>query len=191
MSGKVRLTGEHFTHEVLWGTAKRFLATGVEQPRGSFYPLLAALVFGYFAFEAYLNAALEDVAPDVWKDSRKFFAQGKYRGTLGKFEYLAELSKYAVDKLQRPFHTVRKLHEVRNLLAHAPVERFDVTVPVEKLDEPQPHPSVLHDYAAPEFADKALADVEALLDGLQVALVATFGDILISDNYIDRQRQLH
>lgn len=179
MERRIRLIGEHLTHEILWGTAKRFLATGVEQPRGSFYSSLAAVVFGCFAFEAYLNAALEEVAPGAWKDERNFFVQARYRGTLGKFEYLAELCGHTVDKSRRPFQTVRKLSEVRNFLAHAPVEHFDVKVPVKKLEELQPHPSVLHVYACPKFAAKALADVEALLDGLQVALVARFDDIRI------------
>ncbi len=143
MGKKVRLEGEHLTHTTLWATAKRFLSIGLRAPKGSFYQLLATVVFGYFAFEAYLNTALRAVAPDVWKDERRFFTSGKYRGTLGKFHYLAELAGLRVEKSRRPFQTVKRLSEARDFLGHAKVEKFNVVVPVEKLDEPHPHPSVL------------------------------------------------
>ncbi len=34
----VRVTGENFTHQTLWRTAKHFLADGTAEPKESFYP---------------------------------------------------------------------------------------------------------------------------------------------------------
>ncbi len=65
MGHKAHLTGEFLTHRTLWLTAQRFLAAGMGEPKGSFYPLLAATVFSYFAFEAFLNAARRQVVLDA------------------------------------------------------------------------------------------------------------------------------
>ncbi len=178
MGKKVRLEGEHLTHTTLWATAQRFLSTGLAEPKGSFHPLLAAVVFGYFAFEAYLNTALRAVAPDTWKDERRFFASGAYRGTLGKFQYLAESAGHSFEKSRRPFQTVKRLAEARDFLGHAKVEEFNVVVPVEKLDEPRPYPSILDTYSSPAFAKRAIEDVEKLSDALHHALLKRFGQLL-------------
>ena len=177
MKRKVQLTGEFLTHRTLWRTAQRFLAVGLGEPKGSFYPLLAAAVFSYFAFEAFLNAALRAVAHDVWVDERTFFSKGEYRGTLGKFGYLAAISEQVVDKSRRPYQTVRELSDARDFLVHAKTEEFDVIVPAERLDEMRPHPSALDRYSSAEFVARAVADVEALSDALHSSLVAKFGNI--------------
>jgi hypothetical protein len=177
-SRKVRLKGEHLIHRTLWQTAERFLEMGLSEPRGRFYPLLAAVVFAYFAFEAYLNTALRGVATDVWKEERTFFNSGAYRGTLGKFKYLAELAGVDVERSRRPYQTVRVLAEARDFLAHAKVEEFDLVVSADKLDDAEPRSSVLRVYAEPKFAQKALEDVERLSDGLQRALFVRFGPLL-------------
>lgn len=162
----------------MWQTAKRFLEAGLAEPKGSFYPLLAAVVFVYFSFEAYLNTALRAVARETWKDERRFFAGGKYRGTLGKFQYLAELASFQVEKSRRPYQTVRELAEARDFLGHARVEEFDLIVPVERLDQPRPYPSMLDTYSEPKFVKRAIDDVEKLSDGLHRALVEKFGQLL-------------
>lgn len=177
MGRKVRLTGEHLTHVMLWTTSRWFLAKGLAEVKGSFYPLIAAVTFGNFAFEAYLNTALRRVAPEVWQDERAFFSTGLYRGTLGKFEYLASACNYAVNRGRRPFQSVKKLSEARDFLAHARVEEFDLVIPAEKLDEPKPSPSVLDTYASADFAKRTLADLEQLADALQVALGRRFGQL--------------
>jgi hypothetical protein len=177
MGQKVRLRGEHLTHTTLWSTAQRFLSTGLAEKKGGFYPLLAATVFAYFAFEAYLNTALRAVAPDIWKDERRFFACGNYRGTLGKLHYLAELAGLSVETSRRPFQTVNQLSEARDFLGHAKVEEFNVVVPVENLDEPRPYPSVLDKYSSPKFAKRAIEDVEKLADTLHRALLKRFGQL--------------
>jgi hypothetical protein len=177
MGHEVHLTGEFLTHRSLWRTAQHFLAAGLGEPKGSFYPLLAAAVFGYFAFEAFLNAALREVARDVWLDEKSFFSKGEYRGTLGKYAYLAAISSHVVDKSCRPYQTVRELSDARDFLVHARTEEFDVIVPAEKLEEMKPHPSALDRYASAEFVGRAVADVEALSDSLHFSLIAKFGDI--------------
>lgn len=182
MGQKVRLQGEHLTHTTLWATAERFLKIGLAEPKGSFYPLLASTVFAYFAFEAYLNTALRAVAPAVWKDEKKFFGTGKYRGTLGKCHYLAELVGLSIETSRRPFQTARQLAEARDFLGHAKVEEFDVVVPVAKLDEPRPYPSAMDTYSSATFAKRAIEDVEKLCDALHLALIKKFGQLLFGSS---------
>ena len=174
MKKRVRLQGEHLTHRPLWHTAQRFLAAGLAEEKGSFYPLLASVVFGYFSFEAYLNTALREVDPATWKIERKFFSTGTYQGTIGKYKYLAELANLTIDASRRPFQTVKKVSEARDFLAHAKVEEFDLIVPAETLDEFKPHPSALDKYSSAPFAKAALQDIERVADALHLALLKKF-----------------
>jgi hypothetical protein len=42
----------------------------------------------------------------TWKNERTFFNSGKYHGTLGKFQYLADLASHKVETSRRPYQTV-------------------------------------------------------------------------------------
>lgn len=153
-----------------------FLADGTTEPRGSFYPLLAAGVFAYFAFEAFLNEALRQVKPDVWEKEAEVFSKGPHRRTLGKFDYLASLCGHSTDKSRRPFQTVRELASARDFLVHAKTELFDTRASAEDVAAVFRRPSVLDRYASLDFSTRALEDVEAVCDSLLAALTAKFGD---------------
>ena len=103
----VRVEGEHYIDLRLWATATYLLSLGVRRRRGSFHPLVAASVFAFFAFEAFLNEVGRQLYPAVWARERKSFVSGRYRGTLGKFKYLATKTSFAYCPDARPFQTVR------------------------------------------------------------------------------------
>ena len=74
---EARITGEHYSDLRLWQTATYFLDLGVHRKEGSFYPLLAASLFSFFAFEAYLNEVGRQLDRDVWKRERDCFCEGE------------------------------------------------------------------------------------------------------------------
>ena len=171
---KVRVSGEHYVDLELWHTATYLLDIGANRTRGQFHPLLAASVFAFFAFEAYLNEVGRHLAPEVWARERDFFAKGKYQGTLGKFRYLADVTSYQYSSVTRPFQTVRLLARVRDQLAHGRVETFDVRTSLKKADSVGAKPS-LRAWGKLSFAKRAIADIETLADGLMAAAKARRG----------------
>jgi hypothetical protein len=171
----VRVSGEHYVDLELWYTATYLLGIGANRSRGQFHPLLAASVFAFFAFEAYLNEVGRRLAPEVWDGERTFFAKGKYKGTLGKFRYLAELTKYPYSANRRPFQTVRLLATVRDKLAHGRVETYDVRTSLKRADSVGTTPK-LRAWGTLPFAKRAVADIEALADGLMASAKAQCGE---------------
>ena len=168
---KARVIGEYFTHNALWRTAKRFLDDGRAESKGSFYPLLASVVFAYFAFEAFLNTALREVDPDTWKNERRVFYKG---GTMEKFRFLASMSEASFDDSKRPVQTLIEMTRARNFLAHARVDEYDVVVAAERLDDPKWVQGKLDWYSSERFATRAIEDVEKAAN----ALAAAFGSRL-------------
>jgi hypothetical protein len=171
----VRVSGEHYVDLELWHTATYLLDIGANRTRGQSHPLLAASVFAFFAFEAYLNEVGRRLAPDVWTKERTFFAKGKYQGTLGKFRYLSELTGYHYSASRRPFQTVRHLATVRDKLAHGRVETFDVRTSLKRADSVGTTPR-LREWGELSFAKRAVADIKALADGLMAAAKARCGE---------------
>jgi hypothetical protein len=172
---KVRVTGEHHTDLALWFTANYLLGIGVRRKKGRFHPLLAASVFAFFAFEAFLNEVGRHLDPNAWRNERMFFSKGRFRGTLGKFRYLANKAGYTYSERAPPFETVRALAKVRDMLAHGRVEPFDVKVNVNLGDSVKLTPKIM-DWGDVRFAKKAIADIETLADGLIAAAKSNCGE---------------
>lgn len=173
---KLRVTGEHATDVLLWSTATYLLRIGTHRRKGYFHVFLAASLFAFFAFEAYLNEVGEPLAPEIWTSEREFFKKRKYRGTLGKFKYLAEKTGYKYSTAATsPFQSVRQLAEVRDQLAHGRRETFDVMADPEHADSIGATPKLMA-WGERSFAKRAVADVQTLADGLMAAAKATCGE---------------
>jgi hypothetical protein len=144
--------------------------------RRDFHPFLAARVFAFFAFESYLNELGRQLDPDVWARERDFFAKGTYRGTLGKFKYLAEKSEHTYEVGQRPFQTVRQLLHVCDYIAHGRAKLIEFKSDAKRAEDDARGESALRAWGKRDFAERALADVEAVADGLITAARAKFGE---------------
>ena len=160
----------------LWKTTKRLLDVGLEDGPDERL-LLAASVFAFLSFESFLNELGSRVATEAWCDERAQFSRGKkkYRGTMGKFTYLAELCDYSHRRDSGAYQEVRQLAAVRETIAHGRTEEFSVEVPLGKEQRQNEHPQMWQ-WGAPEYANKAVASVEELSDGLWAAAKAKFGD---------------
>ena len=65
------IVGEHLLHKHLWEGARFLNDLAADNLPGRDFPQLAASLFLYFAFEAFLNYLGNIVAPEVWKDERR------------------------------------------------------------------------------------------------------------------------
>lgn len=175
---KLRVAGEHATDIRLWHTSTYLLQIGTSLEKGYFHPLLAASVFAFFAFEAYLNEVGRQLFPEVWKRERQLFTKGTYRGTLGKFKYLARKSGYRYSEATRPFRTVEHLVAVRDHLAHGRPETYDRKVSATRAESTGTNPKLMA-WGQRSFADRAVTDVERLADGLMAAAKLKYGEAAV------------
>jgi hypothetical protein len=95
----------------------------VDESNG-FWSLMAATVLAYTAYEGFTNDVIERLYPDVWKDERKHFGSGRYRGTIGKTHFLADRLDVRLNRNSRPYNTVAELHRWRNDLVHPQTVRL-------------------------------------------------------------------
>jgi len=171
--GHLRTTGYHVLYPRLWNVAHDLKDRGDQNRVGSYHPYLAASVFAFFAFEGFVNEVGRLIASDAFRDERRLFGSNStHVGTIGKFVYLAELVGLPIDTSCRPFQTVQRLADARDLLGHFKTEAFDVSGPVASPDGP-PTPEI-DKFAEAVFVDRALADVQELSDALALAAYDKF-----------------
>ncbi len=163
------MTGEISTHRLLWHTAQSLRAAATNGAETSSHELLGALLFIFFAFEAYMNYLGPLVAPDAWSEEREFFShRTRYRGTLGKLDLLAERLCYDIDRGRRPYQSLKALNSKRDFLAHARPELIDEEIPYsDPRTVPRSREPELFGLADVAFLDRALTDVEIIGDELQ------------------------
>jgi hypothetical protein len=124
-----------FPHEILWSAALGALDMAeINDPRIrvdhlSIYSVLTA----FLAFEGFINLVGNEIAPEVWKAERKFFAGPQFRGIVGKIEYLFTLfPNVDLKKGEEPYQTFKRLKDIRDSLAHNRVMQYSETTPIEE-----------------------------------------------------------
>jgi len=86
------------------------------------YFLLSALLMSYMAFEAFINFSGYILFPEIWAEERKFF-KGKGDGIEAKISKFVELlTDFEWIKNERPYQSIRKLKNFRDLVAHGKVK---------------------------------------------------------------------
>jgi hypothetical protein len=176
LSGKARITGEHYTHRHLWHAAESFRQRGKTDENMGGLLDMAALLFVYFAFEAFLNDLGQRVCEGDWADEKKFFAVGPYQGTLGKLARIAETVNVKHDKSRRPYQTVAELEARRHRLVHGHTETLDLEVRFKHPDSLKSIPAAIYAIAEEPFLSTAFADVESMCDELQTATARQIGE---------------
>jgi len=149
----------HYTHRYLWIAAQTLYALRSVHQEAGYWCSLASSLFIYLAFEGFLNDLGERIAPKEWAGEKKFFSREPYRGTLGKFRFLAEKVGYRVDLTQRPHSTLRTLDQQRNKLVHPRTERRSGNLTLHGPNRVVRLPPDLHRYGAPAFVERAFKDV--------------------------------
>jgi hypothetical protein len=171
MAVRHEITGEGFTHVYLWKCATTLLTQPETKSPKDMYYRMAGMVMAYFTFEAYLNFVGSRVEPAAWKDERKFFSKGSYRGTQGKLKLLCEKYQIKVDPNKRPCLTVREAGRLRDYLAHGKPDRYAIEVDVEEVKEPDMFGGLkIYDYVTQEKADRTLQDTEEFIEYLHAMI---------------------
>jgi hypothetical protein len=118
---------EIYSYEILWDAAQSALKmAAIEDERiRSDHLAMHSLLTGFFAFEGFLNFVGEEIAQEAWADERKFFSTSKYKGIIGKIEYLfSKFSDVELDKNSEPYLTFKETKDARDRLAHNRVKRY-------------------------------------------------------------------
>ena len=90
------------------------------------YIKIATFVLCFSSLEGQLNWLGSVIAPSEWEDERSFFSKDPYKGTLGKLDFLCGKCSFIVKKGERPYQTIKTLHEIRNRLMHPKTETYQV-----------------------------------------------------------------
>lgn len=176
-SPRVRVTLERdvATYSELWHGAKIIHDKAVEDPKGSHYAFMSALVLFAFSVEAYCNAIGEGIFQVQWNSHDDPVER---KGPLEKIGLIASALGVAIDRSTRPWQSLKLLFRVRNWLAHGKVHAI-------RLEKVIPYSPDRSDYLgdvyakAPwdEFCNDAFVsrvreDVEALLRTLHAKVPA-------------------
>jgi hypothetical protein len=161
------LEGEYVTYKLLWAVAQHQVEHSEQQPRGSDFDRIAAMIFAFFALEAYLNFILEKLAPDVWKAERSYFRGAGFLGKLKKVSQLAKMP--APDFGSDPYGTIRLLEKFRNDMVHAHTEKLEPRrVKIPNDHEPTIR-SKLDVVVTPEQCGNAMRQVEQVIKEIHKA----------------------
>ena len=98
------------TYAEMWHASNVMLLKANKDPEGSYYQLMASLIFTAFTLEAYLNHIGQRIFK-CWKDL-------EWLSPSRKLNVIAEKLEVKKDDAKRPFHTVSKLFKFKNDIAH-------------------------------------------------------------------------
>jgi hypothetical protein len=183
---ETNVEGEVFTHRILWSTCQRQLRVARNDPNGSWYFYLTAMLMAFMTFEAYINYLGTKLAPDIWKDERNNFRSPPYKGTSGKLLKLCELYNVAFPtKGGRPYQSVVRLNNLRDIIAHGKPDEFEITIrhPVDK--NPALIKYNLDEFVSDKKAEQAIADTKELIDKLNGDFLSVVGPDVINSVALD------
>ena len=170
------VSGESYTYEILWSCCQRQLEAGKNEEINSKYFYLAAMTMAYFTYEAYLNHALNCVAPDIYENERTFFTTPAYYGTPGKLKKLCELVDIVFPETgERPYQSLKLLQQLRDYVAHGKPDPFDVAVKHPLGRNPSKIVSRFDEMVTPKNAGKCVDDVKELITSLNASLISKYG----------------
>lgn len=107
-----------------------------QEPSGSDYTTMSALLLTAFTFEAYLNH-LGDKTIKFWKEVEPINVTDKYRALCKHLNIEPDFSR-------RPYQTVHSLFKFRNAIAHGKSQILQETKEVSSRDDPYEHTPKAH-----------------------------------------------
>ena len=167
MKAKISKERQVNTYAEMWHASNVMLGKAKENPEGSFYQLMASLIFTAFTLEAYLNHIGQSIFK-CWDDLEQLSPKKK----LG---LIAEKLKIERDDSKRPFQTIDKLFKFRNDVAHGKSARlkFENQIKVVDLDRTLNRQERLETpwqkYCCLRNAERAREDVKIIIQELHKA----------------------
>ena len=158
---KVVKTRQVNTYYEMWRVSYWTMHQAEEEFKGSFFQIIASLIFTAFALEAYLNHIGKSIF-ECWDDLERLSPSAK-------INIIAEKLKVEKDDSTRPFQTVKKLFDFRNDVAHGKTvllkseEQISVAdASIEKYMHKMLEPE-WEEYSTLDNAKRAREDVEEII----------------------------
>lgn len=167
MEKELQQTFEFYNHRILWSVAERNFQTAIAPTTSRVDAMshaLGAMLLYFFAFEGYLNWLGNRIAPEVWKEEKKFFSHPPYIGSLGKYCFLAKIVRLPTpDASQGPFQTAKEVLKLRHMAVHPKAEAGERLV---KVADDLPPIGKLAEKVSPEKAVRAREHLFKLAEDL-------------------------
>lgn len=131
-----------------------------EEPKGSYYTTMGALLLTAFTFEAYLNH-LGQKRIKFWKEIESIKVLEKYVALCKEFDLTLDFAK-------PPYQTLKALFKFRNAIAHGRSQILEETKEVSARDEPHEHTPKAHweEYCKLDNAKRAKQDIAEIITEL-------------------------
>ena len=155
---------EIYTHECLWRSASAISNQLVVGSKDNLLLLLPTLLTTYLAYESFINFCGYILCPDLWASEKENF---KGKSLEHKIEVMLPQFKWC--KGERPYQTLRKLSDFRDLAAHGKVQRNQYTA---ECHDDGSHFSFDHawdEYLTCDELNRFRADTKAFCETLLVA----------------------
>ncbi len=139
-----------------------------QEPKGSYYTTMSALLLSAFTFEAYLNH-LGDKTFTFWEEIEQI-------RVMDKFNVLCKHFQTSPDFSRRPYQTLKSLFKFRNSIAHGRSQILREYKDVSSQDDPHQHTpkAEWEEYGVLENAKRAQTDIAQIITELHIA--AGLGD---------------
>lgn len=159
---KMEGTSTFNTFSYLLNGAFSLLASAKQQPDGSNYCRVSAVVFAAFAFEAHLNHIGNARLPSWDIDERKLSWETK-------FDLITQHLEIELNKGHRPYQTIKRIFGFRDQLAHGKTTTHERNYeyqgnPSDDLDTLDP--VWLRTYWSDDAVDEAVNDVFKIIEWL-------------------------
>jgi hypothetical protein len=182
---ETRVQGEVYTHRILWSACLRQMHLAMSETKGNWYFQMTAMLLAYMTFEAFVNYVGTKLQPDLWENERREFSRSPYGGTTGKLRKLCELHSLPFPPDAEAFETVERLRELRNMLAHAKPEEFELTVEHDPAENPCLIKYKLDDYISQAQAELAIAHTKRLIDAANLGFHRDTDSELINEHALE------
>lgn len=126
MKAKISKERQVNTYAEMWHASNVMLGKATENPEGSFYQLMASLIFTAFTLEAYLNHIGQSIFK-CWDDLEQLPPKRK-------LNLITEKLRIEKDDSKRPFQTVARLFKFRNDVAHGKTVRLQSQKQIKVVD---------------------------------------------------------
>jgi hypothetical protein len=134
-----------------------------QEPKGSYYTTMSALLLTAFTFEAYLN--------HLGEKTIKFWEEIEPIKVMDKYSVLCKNMNVTPDFSKRPHQTLKALFKFRNAIAHGKSQILRETKEVSSQDSPHDHTpkAQWEEYSVLENANRAKDDVSQIITELHKA----------------------
>jgi hypothetical protein len=135
-----------------------------QEPQGSYYTTMSALLLTAFTFEAYLN--------HLGGKNIKFWEEIEPIKVMDKYSVLCKSLDICPDFSKRPYQTLRTLFKFRNAIAHGKSQILQETKEVSsQYEPPYSHTQKAHweEFSELENAKRAKEDVSKIITELHQA----------------------